>query len=154
DGSAEIQDLLQFAKDEAASHEKRRKIDSAALESQKLMSDGDFEQAVALLESTLKQIPDEELKVVLAEAKRALEEYEKKIDTTIAKAQKLLEQRKIDEAVIFLEGQAKGLGRSSKFAAVLEKARTEQDQAKGVSGAMEKARTALEKNDFAGALKI
>jgi hypothetical protein len=154
EGSAEIQDLLQFARDEAASISKRKKLDAAAEEAQKLMADQDYEQAVSLLESTLKQTPDEELKVVLTEARRALDEYSKRVEGAVSKAQKFLEQRKIDEAVAFLEGQAKQFSRSTSFTALLEKARTEQDQAKGVSGALDKARQSLEKNDFAGALKI
>ena len=154
EGSAEIQDLLQFAKDEAASLSKRKKVDAAAEEAQKLMADQEYEQAVSLLESTLKQTPDEELKVVLAEARRALDEYNKRVEGAVSRGEKLLEQRKIDEAVIFLEGQAKQFAHAAKFTALLEKARTEQDQAKGVSGALDKARAALEKNDFAGALKI
>jgi len=154
EGSAEIQDLLQFAKEEAASVSKRKKIDSAAEEAQKLMADHEYDQAVSLLESTLKQTPDEELKVVLTEARRALDEYNKRVEATVSKGQKLLEQRNINEAVTFLESQAKQFARATSFTALLEKARTEQDQAKGVSGALDKAREALEKNDFAGALKI
>ena len=154
EGSAEIQDLLQFAREEAASVSKRKKLDAAAEEAQKLMADQEFDQAVSLLESTLKQTPDEELKVVLTEARRALDEYNKRVDAVVSKGQKLLEQRKIEEAVTFLEGQAKQFSRATSFTALLEKARTEQDQAKGVSGALDKARQSLEKNDFAGALKI
>src|SRR4051794_32967565 len=154
EGSAEIQDLLQFAKDEAASISKRKKLVAAAEEAQRLMTDHEYEQAVSVLETTLKQTPDEELKVVLAEARRALEEYNKRVEGVVSKGEKLLEQRKIDEAVTFLEGQAKQFSRATAFSALLEKARTEQDQAKGVSGALDKARAALEKNDFNGALKI
>src|SRR5947209_5498910 len=154
EGSAEIQDLLQFAKEEAASVAKRKKIDAAAEEAPKLMTEHEYDQAVSLLESTLKQTPDEELKVVLTEARRALDEYNKRAEAIVSKGEKLLEQRKIEEAVTFLEGQAKQFSRATAFTALLEKARTEQDQAKGVSGALGKAREALEKNDFSGALKI
>ena len=154
EGSAEIQDLLQFAREEAASVSKRKKLDAAAEEAQKLMADQEFDQAVSLLESTLKHTPDEELKVVLVEARRALDEYNRRVEAVLSKGQKLLEQRKIEDAVTFLEGQAKQFSRATSFTALLEKARTEQDQAKGVGSALDKARQSLEKNDFAGALKI
>src|SRR6266850_3544871 len=154
EGSAEIQDLLQFAREEAASVSKRKKLDAAAEEAQKLMADQEFDQAVSLLESTLKHTPDEELKVVLVEARRALDEYNRRVEAVVSKGQKLLEQRKIEDAVTFLEGQAKQFSRATSFTALLEKARTEQDQAKGVGSALDKARQSLEKNDFAGALKI
>ncbi|MCI0353774.1 MAG: protein kinase [Acidobacteria bacterium] len=154
EGSAEINDLLQFAKDEAATRAKRKTIDAAAEEAQRLISEGEYEGAVSLLESTMKQTPDEELRVVLTEAKRHVEDFKRKVDAAISRAQRLLETRKIDDAVKFLEGQPKAFARSSAFTGLLEKARADQDQMKGVAGAIEKARAAAQKNDFAAALNI
>jgi serine/threonine-protein kinase len=154
EGSAEINDLLQFAKDEAATQGKRKTIDAAAEEAQKLINDGDYEGAVSMLEATMKRTPDEELRVVLTEAKRHVDDFKRKVETAVGRAQRLLESRKIDDAVKFLEGQPKFFARSQAFTGILEKARAEQDQMKGVSGAIEKARAAVQKNDFAAALNI
>ncbi len=154
EGSAEINDLLQFAKDEAATQTKRKTIDAAAEEAQKLISEGDYEGAVAMLEATLKKTPDDELKVVLTEAKRNVEDFKRKVEAAVTRGQRLLESRKIDDAVKFLESQPKGFARSTAFTGILEKARAEQDQMKGVAGAIEKARAAVQKNDFAAALNI
>jgi eukaryotic-like serine/threonine-protein kinase len=154
EGSSEIADLLQFARDEATSTDKRKKVDSAAAEAQRFIAENDYEQAVAVLEQAIKQYPDEELKVVLTEARHGLQEFNQKVENTTAKAKKLMEMRKVDEAVALLEGNAKDMGRSSAFASLLEKARGEQDQVKGVKDALDKARQALEKNDFNNALKI
>jgi serine/threonine-protein kinase len=154
EGSAEINDLLQFARDEATFQAKRKTIDAAAEEAQRLIGEGEYESAVGLLESTMKQTPDEELRVVLTEAKRHVAEFKQKVEAAVARGQRLLEARKIDDAVRFLEGQPKSFARASAFTGLLEKARADQDQMKGVTGAIEKARAAAQKNDFAAALNI
>ena len=154
EGSAEINDLLQFARDEAASQSKRQKIEVAAEEAQRLIGEEEYERAVQVLETAMKQTPDEELRVVLTEARRHIEEFGRKVDAAMARAQRMLEARKVDDAVKFLESQPKSFARSSQFTALLEKARAEADQAKGVSDTLEKAKEAAAKGDFLNAMKI
>jgi serine/threonine protein kinase len=154
EGSAEIVDLLQFAKDEAASQTKRKKIDDAAGEAQRLIAEQDYERAVALLEATVKEVPDEELKVVLTEARRHVDEFNRQVEQAIARARRLMEARKLEEAVQLLEAQPKTFARSTEFCATLEKARTEHDQLKAVTAALDKARAAVAKNDFANAMVL
>ncbi|HXE90110.1 MAG TPA: protein kinase [Terriglobales bacterium] len=154
EGSAEINDLLQFARDEAVTQARRRKIEAAAEEATRLINDEEFERAVSVLEATMKDTPDEELKVVLVEAKRRFEDFNKKVEGAVTRAKRLLEARNVDEAVSFLEKQPKSFARSNAFTALLEKARTEQDQIKGVSGAIEKSRESATKGDFSNAVKI
>ncbi|MGH9493235.1 MAG: hypothetical protein ACRD2K_07015, partial [Terriglobales bacterium] len=154
EGSAEINDLLQFARDEAATQTKRQKIEAAAAEAERLIAEEEYERAVALLEATMKQTPDEELRQVLTDARHQVEEFSRKVEAAIGKAQRMLEMRKVEDAVTFLEAQPKSFARSTEFTALLEKARAEHDQAKGVAGAVEKAMEAVEKGDFANAMKI
>ena len=154
EGSAEINDLLQYYREEAASQSKRQKIEAAAEEAQRLIGEGEYERAVQVLETAMKQTPDEELRVVLTEARRHVEDFSRKVDAAIGKAQRMLEARKVEDAVTFLESQPKSFARSSQFTALLEKARTEFDQAKGVAGAIEKAKEAAAKGDFVNAMKI
>ena len=154
ENSSELQGLLQLAKEEAVSQVARKKIDAAAEEAQRLINDEEYERAVAVLENTLKHYPDEELKVVLADAKRQIEEFNKRVEATVTKGQRLLEMRKVDEAVTFLESQAKSMASSSGFTGTLEKARALQDQIRGVSGVVEKVKAAVQKGDFASAVNI
>ncbi|HZR27788.1 MAG TPA: protein kinase, partial [Terriglobales bacterium] len=155
EGSPEIQELLQLVREEAAAHIQRKKVDAAAEEAQRLLTEEEFEQAVSVLEAASKQAPNnEELRVLLADARQRIEGFNKKVEVSITKANKLLETRKVDEAVAFLESQAKSFARKPEFTAVLEKARTEQDKIKGLRGALEKAKASLDKNDFAGTSNI
>ncbi len=154
ENSPEINDLLQFARDEATAQARRKKIETAAAEAQRLMSEEEYERAVVVLETALKEAPDDELNVVLADARRHVEESAKKVRTAITKAQKLLETQKVDEAVTFLESLPKSYARSPEFTNLLEKARSEQDMLKAVGGAVQQAKAAMEKGDFASAINI
>ncbi len=154
EGSPEINDLLQYARDEAVAQVRAAKVERAASEAQRLMSEEEYDRAAIVLETALKEVPDDELKVLLAEAKRHVEDFGKKVHTAIAKAQKLMEARKVDDAVAYLEGMPKSFARSSEFTNLLEKARTEQDMVRAVGGAVREAKASLEKGDFARALDI
>jgi len=155
EGSSEIQELLQLVREESASFAQRRSVDAAAEEAQRLLSEEEFEQAVAVLEAAAKQAPNnEELRVLLTDARQRIDDFNRKVESAIAKAQRLLETRKVDEAVAFLESQAKTFARKPEFTATLETARAEQDKIKGLRGALEKAKAALDKNDFAGTANI
>lgn len=154
ESSNEIQGLLQLTREEAANQALRREVDAAAEEAQRFLAEEEYEQATAVLESALRQSPNEELRVLLADASQRVDEFNKKVIATISRAQRLLEQRKINDAVALLESQPKSFARKSEFTTALEKARAEQDVIKGVAGALEKVRTALQKNDFASALNI
>ncbi|HVP43583.1 MAG TPA: protein kinase [Terriglobales bacterium] len=154
EGSAEINDLLQFARDEAAQQARRAKTETALKEVQRLMAEEEYDRAVVLLESTLKEAPDDELKVLLEDAKRHKDEAAKKVQVAITKAQRLLEARKVDDAVTFLEGLPKSFAKSAEFTNLLEKARSEQDMVRAVGGAVQQAKAAIEKGDFASAINI
>jgi len=154
EGSAEIQELLQLTREEATSFVQRKKVDAAAEEAQRLISEEEYEQAVAVLEATLKQAPNEEIKVLLADAKQRVTEFAKKVETAVTRAKRFVEARKFDEAVAFLEAQPKSLARNNDFTGVLEAARTGQDQLKNVKSAIDKAKEVLAKNDYASAQKI
>ena len=154
EGSAEIQGLLQLARDEDANFNQRRRVDAAAEEAQRLLSEEEYEQAVSTLEAAMKQAPNDELRVLLTDAKQRVEEFGKKVVIAVGRAQRLLESRKIDEAVAFLESQPKSFARKNEFTAILEKARGEQDTVKSVNATVEKAKEALSKSDFGAAFKI
>ena len=154
EGSAEIQELLLLAREEAVNFAQRKKVDAAAEEAQRLIAEEEFEQAVSVLEASMRQSPNEEIKVLLADAKQRVDEFGKKVEGAVARARRLMETRKFDEAVSFLEAQPKTFARKNEFTAALEKARTEQDQIKNVSAAIAKAREALVKSDFGSAQKI
>ena len=154
EGSSEIQGLLQLVRDEISSYAQRQTINAAAEEAQRLLGEEDYEQAVAVLEAATGRTSSEELSVLLTDARQRVEEFNRKVEGAIARSRRLMESRRVEDAVNFLESQPKSFARKPQFTDALEKARGEQDIIKGVAGACEKARAAFEKGDFAAAFNI
>lgn len=154
EGSTDLQEMLQLIREEATSAKQRKRVEAAADEAQRLLNEEEYEAAVTVLENALRQSPNEELKLVLADAKQRVEDFNRKVSTAVTKAQRMLETRKFEEAVTFLEAQPKSFVRKNEFTAVLEKARSGQDTGKSVKAALEKATEAITKGDFGSGLKI
>ncbi len=148
---SEFEDLLQFAADEAAAHEKQLVIDAAAEEAHRLISADEYKRAIALLESTLKGADDEELRIILADAHRHLEQFNAGVQETITAAHRLLQSQRCSEAVKFMEGQFPNYGKSPEFCAVLEQLRLEERRLHAFTSVKEQARDALANFDFQAA---
>lgn len=152
--SSEFEDLLQFATDEAAAYEKQLLIDAAAEEAHRLISADEHKRAILLLEQTLKTHDDQELRIILADAQRHLEQFNAGVQETIAAAQRLRQSQRCSEAVKFMEGQIQTYRKSPGFRAALEELRAEERRLHAFSGAKEQAREALANSDYEGALAV
>lgn len=152
--SAEINDLLQFAREESAQAKHRKRLEETADEAQRLMAADEYDQAVALLEGALHETPDEELRLVLAEARRHIDDFNRRLETAIGRAQRLLESRKPEEVVALLESQPKSFARSPAFCEIVKRAHEEAARFRQVQKAVEEARAALAKNEFAAAVAV
>ncbi len=154
EGSQDVADLLAFAREEATSFRRRRKVDATSEEAQKLISEGEYERAIAVLEGALKETQDEELNLLLTQAQRHAQDERTKIDTALGKARRLMEGRKFEEAVGLLESQPKAFARSATFCEALEKARTEHERVQSIASAIEKAHAAVTRGDVQAAMGI
>ncbi len=152
--STEINDLLLFARDEAAQAIRRQRLHETTVEARRLMEADEYEQAIALLESALTETPDEELRLVLSEARRHVDDFNKRLESTVSRAQRLLESRKPEEAVALLESQPKTFARSPAFSQVVKQAQDELERFRQVQKALEDVRAAQAKNDSNAALDI
>ena len=152
--SSEITDLLQFANEQAAAEKRRLQVEAAAQKANAFIAGQEYEQAIQLLESALEEAPDEELRMLLNEARRAFAEYQKKLESTLTTAEKLLQNRKPGEAVRLLEAHSALLARSSAFQKLLETARTESERLRKVDEFIVKANQALEAEDYVAARHI
>ena len=152
--SSEFEDLLQFATDEAAAHEKQLLIDAAAEEAHRLISADEHKRAILLLEQTLKTHDDQELRIILADAQRHLEQFNAGVQESIAAAQRLRQSQRCSEAVKFMEGQIQNYRKSPGFRAALDELRAEERRLNAFSGVKEQAREALANSDYEGALAV
>jgi serine/threonine-protein kinase len=153
-GEPEIEDLLQFVKEEAAAERRRRAAEAAAQKAQSFVAEQNYEEAIRLLEATLRESPDGELRIVLAETRRAAVDYQEKLESVLASAEKLLQARKSNEALKLLESQPAGYLRNAGLAKLLETARREAERGRRVDAAIERSRRILEDEDYVGARRV
>ena len=152
--STEIADLLQFAKDDALAEKRRLIVEAAAQEANKFIAEQEYEEATKLLDATLQEAPDEELRLILVEVRRASLDYQKKLETTLTAAEKLLQSYKAGEALRLLESHSSLLARSAAFQNLLETARSEAERLRKIDEVMNRATQALEKEDYPTALEL
>ncbi len=152
--SSDLDDLLQFAQEEAANYATRQKIDAVADQARQFISADEYQSAIDLLAATLEEIADDELSIILEDARRRLQERNQRVQETVTTAERLLRHDRYSEAVRFLEAQFEPCGKAPEVAALLEQARRDLNRLQSFSVTKENARDALSKNDFAGAIAI
>jgi serine/threonine-protein kinase len=139
--TSDFDDLLQFAEEKAAYYEKRQKIDSVAEQAHKLNSEEKYAEAIQLLDTTLHEIPDQELEIILSDIRRHVEEFNRQVQDAITNADRLLRQDRYAEAVRFLEGQP--YAKSPQLRDALAAARQKRQFWHAVSLAKEEVRDAI-----------
>src|SRR5579862_5218604 len=150
----EIDDLLQFVREEAAAEQRRRIADAAAEKAHSFIAEQKYEDAIRLLESTLRETPDEELRSVLSETRQAAVEYQKKLEAILSSAEKLLQARKPNEALRLLESQPTAYFRHPALAKILESARNETERLRRVDGEIARSQQILDQEDYDGARRV
>jgi serine/threonine-protein kinase len=144
--SSDLDDLLQFAQDEAASHAKRQRVDWVAGQAHRLNSEEKYEEAIQLLETTLEEIPDQELEIILSDSRRHVEEFNRNVQEAISNAERLMHQGRYVEAVKFLEAQP--YGKAEQFRSALGEAREKQQFWQALCLAKEEIRAAISRSDL------
>ena len=152
--STEIADLLQFAKDEALAGKRRQIVEAAVQKANAFIAEQEFEQAIKLLEAIQQEAPDEELRMIIDEARRASLVYQKKLETALSTAEKLLQGYKAGEALRLLEAHSSLLARSAAFQTLLQTARSEAERLRRIDDLMNRAGQALNNEDYPTALEL
>lgn len=150
----EIDDLLQFVKEEAANDRRRRAAEAAAQKAQAFVAEQNYEEAIRLLEATLRESPDEELRIALEETRRAAVDYQQRLESTLGSAEKLLQARKANEALNLLESQPPAYFRNSALAKLLQTAKSEVERGRRVETVIERSQRLLESDDYTGARRV
>jgi eukaryotic-like serine/threonine-protein kinase len=151
ENSPDLLDLLQFAREEALAAARRQQIETSAQQAQQFIDQDEFDRAILLLESVLKDTSDEELELVLADARRRQQQHQSRIEAAITRGRRLLESGRADDAVKHLESQPPAFGRSPAFIEFLNTAKSEVARRRAVQQALAEARASLAANDFTSA---
>ena len=146
--SVEIEDLLQFTIEQFNAEKTRHVIEAAAETAQELIKNENYEKAVEVLEATLSAAPDEELKIILMQARQGAADYQKHLQDALANAQSLIQGQRPTEALRYLEAQPASFARERRFAELKERAREQSRRLKSIEQALEKARLFLARDEF------
>ncbi|HEX9120425.1 MAG TPA: protein kinase [Terriglobales bacterium] len=152
--TTDFDDLIQFARDEAAMYARRQKLAAITEQANGLISAEEYERAIELLQTALAESPGEELQGLLADAQRRLAEFTRSVAEAVAAAQRLISRKRVHEAVRLLESQPRSFIKSADFTTTLDKAREEVKRIQAVSVAREQAREALANEDLEKAAAI
>ncbi len=152
--AGEIDDLLQFAKEDAANEKRRQAAEAAAEQARALIADQEYDPAIQLLETTLREIPDEDLSILLGEVRHAALDHEKKLESALTAAGKLIESRKANEAVSLLDAQPASLFKSTAFQRLREAAGKEAKRLLNIDESIRKSAELAAKEDFTGAIAL
>ncbi|MGA8311177.1 MAG: hypothetical protein WB755_14180 [Terriglobales bacterium] len=145
---ADVAELLQFAKDEAAVDERKRVTEAVVEKARALIENDEYDQAVQLLEAELPEGAEEELGIALSQARHAATEYQKRLDGALSASRKLLQNRKAAEAMKLLESQPASFRRNSDYNELLQQARRDAERWHNIESAVERARQLSGQRNF------
>jgi hypothetical protein len=120
--STEIDNLLRFAREQQSKAAQQQEIDSTVRKAQEFLRAQDYDKGIELLESIVARVPDEELRVVLDEAKRRRDDLNRQTQAAMAKGEQFLAEGNPAKAVEFLQAQPAAYKKSGNFRDLLQKA--------------------------------
>ncbi|MGA9389257.1 MAG: protein kinase [Candidatus Sulfotelmatobacter sp.] len=103
--SAEISELLEFARHEAEQQERESLVETIYAEAQGLLAKGSYEAAIRLLEPVVQQTGDVSMRVLLDKARSQEQAVRQRIEAVMNAARELISVELYEEAAIFLESQ-------------------------------------------------
>ena len=155
-GDSDAKKLLKQSQDEKAKSEAERK--SKLKEAEDAIKNGDYDKAQKILNELLKDNPnDSDAKKLLAQSKDAKEkaDAEKAKQEKLARAQKLIDEGKFDEAEKLLNEVLKDNPNDAKAKELLGKTKDEKAQAqKEAAQKVAQAKTALSNGDYDKAISL
>jgi eukaryotic-like serine/threonine-protein kinase len=113
--SAEIDSRLHYAREQRAKAAKQQDIESSVRRAHEFLRTQEYDRAIELLESVITRSPDEELSIVLEEAKRRRDDLHRQIAAAVTKGQQFLREGAPAKAVEFLQAQPTSFRRSDQF---------------------------------------
>jgi eukaryotic-like serine/threonine-protein kinase len=145
---AEIEDLLQNIKDLAGAEDRKTKIASAADRARSLIGAKAYADAIKLLESTLAEIRDEEMEILLAQARKEAAMYRRKLQELLESAEDLLREEKPEEALKIIEAESSYFYSEPGWQSLRERAGREAEAKQQTQQAISEARTLAEAGQY------
>jgi len=145
---AEVEDLLQNVNDLAGAEQRKTKIASAADRARSLIGAKAYADAIRLLESTLGEIRDEEMEILLAQARKEAAAYRRKLQELLEAAENLLRDEKPEEALKVIEAESSYFYSEPGWQSLRERAGREAEGKQLIQQAISEARTLAEGGQY------
>ena len=126
----EIDSLLRFAREQQSKSLRQQEVESSVRRAQEFLRVQEYDRAISLLESLLARVPDDELQVLLEEARRRRDDLDRQIDAAVARGQQFLAEDSPFKAVEFLRSQPTSFNRSERFRDLISAALAQQNAAR------------------------
>lgn len=118
----EIDSLLRFAREQQSKEAKQQEVESSVRRAHEFLRAQEYDRAIELLESILPRFPDDEVRIVLEQARRRRDDLNREIAAAIAKAQQFVAEGSPAKAHEFLQSQPTAYRRSQQFRELLQAA--------------------------------
>jgi hypothetical protein len=112
------------------------------------MSAEEYEQAISFLRVCLKEVADEELEIILAEAEGHVEDVNRRVLEAAETAERLLRVDRAAEAVRFLDSQPESFAKSPRFREVVGRARDCEERLRNINAAVGEVQAAIGSRDW------
>jgi hypothetical protein len=141
--SDEIVELLAFARQEASQRDHQQFVETSCLEAQALISHEDYDSAIALLETTLRQSESPELRKLLEHVRAERQSLQQRIDRILDRVRGWMEAKEFNPARQLLESLPPALLRAVRIQAALHEVRQAGEQEPEMLQGIGKAYAAL-----------
>jgi serine/threonine-protein kinase len=118
----EIDSLLRFAREQQTKAAAQQEVDRSVRRAHDFIRAQEYDRAIELLEPVLARIPNDELRIVLDEARQRRDDLHRQIDAAVAKGQQFLAEGAPSKALEFLKSQTVTFGKSDAFRDLLKEA--------------------------------
>jgi serine/threonine-protein kinase len=145
--SAEVTDLLQFARERLADQQREEQIRAVLSRAQNSLRDEQFDEAVQILSRAPNELKSIRIEALLATAKEQRAAFESRREETIAQVLKLLEADEATKAVALFEAAPKAFFKNSRFQRVYSQSRQSLERINFVRNTAEQIKKCLAEDD-------
>jgi tetratricopeptide (TPR) repeat protein len=152
--SAELIDLLQFARERLAEQQHKQRLHEVLLRAQNYMREEQYDEAVQVLARAQAELKSKEIDTLLASARERQAAFERRREEIVADAIRLLESGEAAKAVALFDAAPKLYFKNEDFQRVYSQARQSVERGHFIRTVAEQVRKSLEADDIVSAESV
>ena len=149
--SAEIAEVLQFAREQQAEHERQERLRQVLSRAQNSLRQENFEEAIQSLERARQELSAPEIETLLATAREQWNKFEQQREEILARARQLLKDGEAGKAVASLDASPRTYFKNEKFQQTYAQCREALKRDTAIRSAIDQIQKSLVGGDLAHA---